>query len=188
MKVLKRALELSHEYVTDIIKEGDIVIDCTAGNGNDTLFLAARVGVSGKVYSFDIQETAINNTRNKLAENNLLSLVELVHDSHQNIDQYVNDSIKCAMYNLGYLPNGDHNIVTRSETTIYSLDKVLNLLCVGGIVTIAIYYGHKGGLDEKNAIFDYVQKLDQSYFVVQKIEFMNMINEPPILIIIERIG
>jgi ubiquinone/menaquinone biosynthesis C-methylase UbiE len=38
----------SHEIVERIVKEGDTVVDATAGNGNDTVFLAKLAGESGK--------------------------------------------------------------------------------------------------------------------------------------------
>ena len=40
--------------ISDKVKPGDFVIDGTAGNGHDTLFLANLVSDSGRVYSFDI--------------------------------------------------------------------------------------------------------------------------------------
>ncbi|NLP30485.1 MAG: rRNA methyltransferase, partial [Clostridiales bacterium] len=48
------ALKILSEYVS----EGDIVVDATAGNGNDTLALAKLVKKTGKVYSFDVQDEA----------------------------------------------------------------------------------------------------------------------------------
>lgn len=188
MKTLKRAVELSHQIIGSVLCDGDIAIDCTAGNGNDTVFLANLVGKCGKVYGFDVQEIAINNTNQKLKENGLENRAELVSDSHENVDKYVHDKINAAVYNLGYLPGGDHNVVTQPDSTVISLEKILNLLQFGGIVTIAIYYGHQGGPEEKDAVIDFVSKLDQDIYAVQKIQFLNFKNEPPILICIERIG
>ena len=47
------------------IKEDDIVADFTMGNGYDTEYLCKKVPL-GKVYAFDIQEQAIENTRKRL--------------------------------------------------------------------------------------------------------------------------
>ncbi len=47
----------------DYVKPGDMTLDCTIGNGNDTLLLAKLVGPMGRVYGFDIQEKAIENTK-----------------------------------------------------------------------------------------------------------------------------
>lgn len=187
MKTLKRAVELSHQLISEILNNGDIAVDCTAGNGSDTLFLAQSVGDEGYVYSFDIQEIAVNNTREKLKTQGLEKRVLLINDNHNYIEKYIDRSIKTAMYNLGYLPGGNHNLVTNPQSTINSLQKILDILELGGIVTIAIYYGHPGGVEEKEAVIEFATKLDQDIFAVQKIEFINFKNEPPILICIERI-
>jgi len=41
------------------------------------------------------------------------------------------------MFNLGYLPSGDHSISTRPETTIQALSKAMELLVTGGIITLS---------------------------------------------------
>lgn len=38
---------------------GDTVIDATAGNGHDTVFLAQLVGRQGRVWAFDVQSSAL---------------------------------------------------------------------------------------------------------------------------------
>ena len=58
-----KTTELAHLLISHIIKEGSRVVDATAGNGNDTLFLSNLVGNTGKVFAYDIQEQAIYNTK-----------------------------------------------------------------------------------------------------------------------------
>ena len=58
-----KTTELTHLLISHIIKEGSRVVDATAGNGHDTFFLSNLVGETGKVFSYDIQEVAINNTK-----------------------------------------------------------------------------------------------------------------------------
>ena len=41
--------QLAHQLVSDWLEGGDVVIDATAGNGHDTLFLAQQVGTDGVV-------------------------------------------------------------------------------------------------------------------------------------------
>lgn len=48
--------EYYHHFLRDYIREGDICVDATAGNGGDTEFLCRLAGESGKVYAFDVQE------------------------------------------------------------------------------------------------------------------------------------
>lgn len=183
-KHLTQVTELAKSFMSMALKEGDTAVDATMGNGNDTLFLAKTVGEQGKVICFDVQEQAIKNTRNLLEQNKLCERIQLVQDGHENIDQYITDEIAGVMFNLGYLPKGDHRIITRPETTIAAIDKSLNLLRRNGIVTIIIYYGHLGGQMEKEKVLDYVKMLNQNEFHVSKLEFINQSNEPPILVTI----
>ena len=169
------------------VNEGDIVADCTVGNGNDTVALAELVGDSGKVYGFDIQETAIKLTASLLYQKELESRVVLVNDGHEEIDKYIDCKLDFVIYNLGYLPKGDKTIKTRKETTIESIRKALKLLNNNGLILITVYVGHKGGLDEKVAIENLFASLNQKEYNVLKYDFINQINYPPILYGVERI-
>jgi ubiquinone/menaquinone biosynthesis C-methylase UbiE len=62
------ALALSHRFMREHIRSGDLCIDATAGRGRDTAFLCECVGASGKVLSFDIQPEALASTRMLLEE------------------------------------------------------------------------------------------------------------------------
>ena len=93
---------LSHNIIRDNIKNFDIAIDATLGNGKDTDFLSKYFK---KVYSFEIQHIAIENYKNKEMQN-----VNLIEESHEFIDNTIKSSVDCIIYNLGYLPGGDKNI------------------------------------------------------------------------------
>lgn len=152
MKQLPSALEFSHQLFTERVKSGDTVVDCTVGNGHDTLFLANLVGPQGTIYGFDIQASAIKNTRRLLANNHVnLENVYLYNLSHSLVDEILpyETTIAGAIFNLGYLPGGDKTIVTYSETTIKAIQGCLSRLCKNGIVVLVIYYGHPGGEKEK---------------------------------------
>lgn len=185
--VYKNAVLFSHLIMKNILANGDVVIDATCGNGHDTLFLANLVGKAGSVYAFDIQAEAINNTRQKLIENNLLDRVKLIHDTHENIDNYLDVLIDGAMFNLGYLPNSNTSLITLPNTTLVAVQKVLALLKEGGLVTIVFYTGHSGGLDELELLKNYSSSLPQSDWAVSNLNFINQINHPPQLITIQRL-
>lgn len=187
MKITKNSLKQSHQYIKTCVKEGDIVIDATCGNGNDTVFLAQLVGEKGRVFSFDIQDVAIKNATKKLTDFKLENRVSLIKDGHQNMDAYVDKNIKAAMFNLGYLPGGDHSISTKADTTISALKKAIELLVVGGIITLVIYYGKDNGFDEKERVLSFLENIDQKKFTVVKTDFINQQNCPPILICIEKL-
>ena len=185
-KFLTKVTDLNKVMLEDVISEGDIVIDATMGNGYDTKYLAEKVGENGLVYGFDIQEEAIKSTKKRLEKAQLIDRVNLILDGHENMDMYVDKKVSCVMFNLGYLPRAKHQVITKPETTIEAIKKSLELLKPHGVLSIAIYTGHEGGMDECNKVFDYVSKLDQSEYNVLNCNFINQINHPPRLILIEK--
>ena len=60
---------LHKHFILEHLSEGDVAVDFTMGNGNDTLFLSRTVGESGRVYAFDIQEEALISTSKFLEDN-----------------------------------------------------------------------------------------------------------------------
>lgn len=182
----KNAVSIARSICMKKLKAGDRAVDATMGNGKDTAFLSNIVGKDGVVYSFDIQETAISNTK-RILENCTEKNVVLVNDGHENMDKYVANNVQLIIFNLGYLPGGNHNITTKCKTTIEALEKALNLIARGGAVVISVYYGHLEGKREKKEIEAYVSELNQKIFNVLKICFMNQINDPPEVICIEKI-
>ena len=184
MKIL-RVLPFARQLLAKTIKPGELVVDATAGNGNDTLFLAEHVGKNGHVYAFDIQQAALESTAERLGE--LTSRVSLIWDSHDNVKQYINKPISGAVFNLGYLPHGnDLSIVTKPETTIKAVHTLLGMLRKGGTIAIAVYDGHAGGAKERDALLAYVKGLHQADVHVAKYEILNQQNNPPFLIALEK--
>ncbi|MFW5971901.1 MAG: class I SAM-dependent methyltransferase [Bacillota bacterium] len=181
-----QGVEFSHMLLKEYIIKGDTVVDATAGNGHDTVYLANLVGREGKVWSFDIQKAAIYNTRKKLMERSLENRVELIKDGHQNLEKYINKKIKAMVFNLGYLPGGDKEITTEKNTTLAALDKGLSLLTNGGLIVLVIYTGHPGGIDELNTILCYTSELDENIYNVLKYNFINQDTSPQVLAIIKR--
>jgi len=180
-------VEISKEICNLKLDNGDTAVDCTMGNGNDTALLCRLVGEKGKVYAFDIQEDAVMNTRKKLEELNFLERAELILDGHQNIDKYIKENVKLVIFNLGYLPKGNHEITTKNETTIEAVQKCLDILESNGIILLIIYPGHKNGKKEKEALESFTSKLSQKDYNVAKICFTNQINNPPELICLEKV-
>lgn len=185
-KEIVNTLKLSKDIINKRVKKGNYVLDCTVGNGNDTLELAKLVGDEGKVYGFDIQKQALKKTLELLESENVVNRVRLIEDSHENIDLYIKDKLDFIIYNLGYLPKGDKTIRTKSKSSIVSLEKSLELLKKNGIILITSYVGHEGGMDEKDAIEKLLGQLDQKKYNVIKYDFLNQKNYPPILYGVER--
>lgn len=180
-KIVIKATKLAQNIIKKVVKENDIVVDATLGNGNDTLFLSKLVP-NGRVYSFDIQGSAIE----KYRENEEYSQnVCLIHDGHENIDKYVPENPKAIMFNLGYLPGGDENIITKPETTIQALKRGIQLLSPGGIISIVSYTGHKGGQNEAEEVLKFSKGLNAREYSVMETKFIN-VNNAPFLLIIEK--
>ena len=76
-----RPLQMAHAFLAEVVTKEDIVVDATMGNGHDTLFLAK---LAKKVYAFDIQEQAVEKTRQRLAEAGLDN-AQLMAISHQQL-------------------------------------------------------------------------------------------------------
>ncbi|MFN2340231.1 MAG: class I SAM-dependent methyltransferase [Halanaerobium sp.] len=180
------AVKFSHLLLKENIILGDLVIDATAGNGHDTRFLADLVGTEGKVYSFDIQKEAIANTKKLLAENDLAARTELIMDSHANLDKYLNRKVSSVIFNLGYLPGGNKEIITKSKSTITAVEKSIELLKKNGIIILVIYSGHPGGKEEKNSLLDFASNLDYKKFNVLNYEFLNQPGPPPQILAIKK--
>lgn len=187
-KYINKITEVNKIFLEKIIEKGDVVIDATMGNGYDTVYLGNLVGETGKVYAFDVQEEAIKSTRKKVERDDMTSRVELILDGHENLDKYVKENVSCVVFNLGYLPRAKHTVITKPDTTLQAIKKSLDLLKPNGIISIAAYIGHEGGLEEKNHICEYLNSLDQNQYNVLHMEFTNQINNPPQLILVEKKG
>lgn len=187
-KYINKITEVNKIFLEKVINQGDVVIDATMGNGYDTVYLGNLVGENGKVYAFDVQEEALKSTRKKVERDNMSDRVELILDGHQNLDKYVKEEVACVVFNLGYLPRAKHVIITKPDTTLEAIKKSLDLLKPNGIISIAAYIGHEGGLEEKDYICEYLNNLDQNQFNVLHMQFTNQINNPPQLILVEKKG
>ncbi|MDA0346472.1 MAG: methyltransferase domain-containing protein [Verrucomicrobia bacterium] len=167
-------VEVAHRFVGSLVSEGDHCIDATLGNGNDTVFLAQLVGISGHVLGFDVQETAVKNAQARLLGLQLQNVVTCHHGGHELIDSRLRslgwDSIQLAMFNLGYLPGSDRSVITHSETTLVALRACLGALSPGGAISIVSYRGHAGGVDECNAIEEWFRILPRDEFFTVRYE------------------
>ncbi len=159
---------LAHQAVASLLQAGDFAIDATVGNGHDTVFLADRVGPTGRVYGFDIQQAALDASRQRLQAADASSQATLIKASHalinEKIDAQFHGRIRAVMFNLGYLPGADKNIITRSESTLAALQQSIELLANPGILTIMVYPGHAGGDDEAVQVESCLSFMDQQKY------------------------
>jgi SAM-dependent methyltransferase len=184
-------LSYAHKLINERVAAGEAVVDATAGNGVDTLFLARLTGPKGRVDAFDIQQQALDNTLQRLAQDLPdTSHVRLHLCSHDRLQRTIPDrlhgKLAAVMFNLGYLPGNDNSTVTVPESTLPALGQAAELLRKGGIITIALYTGHEGGAHEADAVREWAEQLPQARFQVLEYRFMNQKNNPPYLIAVEK--
>lgn len=191
-KHLLPILSLTKTILQTAVPSGGIAVDCTAGNGHDTLFLANLVGENGHVFAFDIQQTAIASTHERLTEANILNRATLFHSGHEKvhacIPQEHHGNIAVAMFNLGYLPGSDKSTITRADYTLMALNDLLPMLASHGLLSIHIYTGHPGGMDEARNVLDWAENLDWKYHRVSRYDFPNKQKNQEVLLLIEKLS
>ncbi len=187
---LERILPFARRLLETAIPKGGIAVDATMGNGHDTVHLAKLVGENGHVYAFDIQSDAIRNTSNRLNENQLSDRVTLYEKSHGELEKLIpvtiHGRINGAIFNLGYLPGGDKEIVTKPTSTIAAIEQLLSIMEKEGIIVLVIYHGHEQGAVERDELLEYVSGIDQQSAHVLEYRFINQANNPPFIIAIEK--
>lgn len=171
---LKSARFLAREALQQAVKPGDTVADATMGNGHDTLFLAEKVGSEGHVFAFDIQEEAVESTRRLLEEHHLADRVTLFRRSHADLAEVVpRGELIAVVFNLGWLPGGDHRITTRCASTEKAVRCALDCLKPGGIVTLCAYPGHEEGSRELEMLVRLFSGLSNRTYNVLRQTFLN---------------
>ncbi|OQK18485.1 hypothetical protein AU255_11915 [Methyloprofundus sedimenti] len=167
-----------HKTIQPYLSDQSFSIDATMGNGHDTLFLARH---SHKVYAFDIQESAIKTTRQRLENNHCLDKVNLIHAGHEEMLKHVpvNKNFAAIIFNLGYLPHSDSAVITQEKSTIRALSAAISLLSTHGIISIMAYPGHTGGQTELQAIIHWCHDLHNKDFVITFIRSMQETTDSP---------
>lgn len=171
--VLKSARYQAAEILRKAVRGGDTVVDATMGNGHDTLFLCSLVGETGKVYAFDIQQEAVDAAAKRLREAGVENRAELFRLGHEHIAEKVPGPVQAVVFNLGWLPGGDHSVTTRTETTMTAAGQALELLAPGGVLVMCVYPGHAEGARELERLTVFFAELEPRRFNVLRQSFPN---------------
>ena len=157
-----RATERAQRLARETLRPGDLAVDGTAGKGRDTLCLAEAVGPTGHVHAFDIQPAALDATRALCLREGLLERVTLHLRSHAEIDEALPPAhlghVGVAIFNLGYLPGGDHAVITRPDSTALALRAAFAALRPGGRLICVAYTGHAGGGEESDVVLAFAEE------------------------------
>ena len=155
----------AHTIVRRAVVRGDAVLDATAGNGYDTVFLAGLTETQN-VFAIDIQQTAITNTRERLREAGLAG-VQLLHGDHaKEIERIITalpqeiTGFGAVMFNLGYLPGSNKIDTTQAESTVKALRLSEKILRPCGVITVIAYRGHSGGQEEAAAVLKLAEEFN----------------------------
>jgi len=186
---VNRITEVLHLFLKPWVRTGDCVVDCTVGNGCDSVFLASCVGPSGFLHGFDIQAEAIRRTRERLDAKGFPSdRRQLIHDTHEVMDRYIKQPVRVFMFNLGYLPGGDRSVVTQAKSTLMALGKALDHLDREGLISMVLYTGHPEGGAEAEAVRTRLRMLPSPEYSVIHWRYLNQGNEPPEIVIVQKLG
>lgn len=178
------SVRLAHLLLKECIHNGDIMIDATAGNGHDTLFLSDCVGDKGTVIAIDIQAEAINATRQVMELHQRSNALYILGDHaamNDTLKEY-EGNIAGITFNLGYLPGAiDHTIITKSSSTISALNACLTLLHEQGCISVIAYRGHDHGLEEAHAVEQWMHALPSQEWHVVSISAINQSSTSPVV-------
>lgn len=180
--------EWCHHFLREQVRPGDLCIDGTMGTGRDTQLLCQLVGETGRVEAFDIQQKALEITRERLRKAKVPENYRLHHCSHIHMQEYVREgTVSCIVFNLGYLPGGDHRMATQANSTIEALEQGLRLLRKGGIISLCIYSGGDSGYEERDRVLAFLENLDCRRYLVICSAYYNRPNDPPIPALVVRL-
>ena len=170
---------MAKSFISGAVKSDSVVCDFTMGNGHDTEYLCSMVP-DGKVYAFDIQKSAVENTRKRLAEAGYSNAV-LIHGSHAECKEYVKEPIAAGMFNLGWLPGGDKSVHTLRPSTEKAVNGAIDLLAPAGNLVISVYPGHPEGRAEGEMLLEMLSKLDKKLYCVVHFHIVNSPDAPFII-------
>ncbi len=184
-----RPTELAWMTLREVIREGDLVIDATAGNGHDTVFLAEAVGDGGRVLALDVQESAIRSARKRVGDAGLEARVGFHLTSHARMAEHAGEGLVSAvMFNLGYQPGEDHEVTTEAGETIAALDAAAELLRPGGALSVICYPGHAAGKTEAEAVEQWMEALPGAGWRVAKYAMCGTKRPAPFLLLARKAG
>jgi SAM-dependent methyltransferase len=184
--LLRGPVPLVHLLLRQFVRSGDQVVDATCGNGKDTLLLAELVGETGQVWAFDIQPEALERTHHRLLEAGVADRVTLLNQGHEGLATRVPAPVTTVVFNLGWLPGGDRNVVTVPETTLIALKGALQLLTPGGLLVITCYPGHQEGAVETDAVLNWLSGLDARLFHVWRTGQLNVSASAPFCLLVQK--
>lgn len=189
MYPFRNAVTVSHMMMEPYARQSHVLVDMTCGNGHDTAFLARLMPDDAVLYAFDIQPCAIDHTQQRLQQEGLDGKhVVCTCGSHDELLARIQENVDLMVFNLGYLPSGDHKIHTNCEITLKAMKIGLNKIAINGIIMIAAYPGTEAGAREEQALRSFLQTIPQQDFHISSWQPVNEVHCPPVLYIVQKRG
>lgn len=188
---MRHAIQLAHKLMAEQIRSHPqgLYMDATLGKGHDIQFILDQPDFSGQVLGFDIQAQAIAYSKDRLKDYPSQHY-QLIHDSHSRLEVYLaqEEWVQAAIFNLGYLPGGDHQITTQASSTYEALQALSRRLASGGRVILVVYPGHPAGQLESQSLLSQLATWDQQEWSISQHAFINQINHPPYVILMDKLN
>ncbi len=189
--IIPQIIPFANSLIARALQPDGLAVDATAGNGNDTLHMARLAGEQGMVHAFDVQQSALDSTRQRLEQEQLTDRVRFHAVGHERMADCIppeqHGRINAVMFNLGYLPGSDKQVITRPATTLPALETALRLLAPGGGISVLCYTGHPGGADEADQVLRWARSLDFAAFRVLQYGVVNKQDSNVSLLFVEKV-
>jgi hypothetical protein len=82
-----------------------------------------------------------------------------------------------------YLPGSDKSLTTRAPTTLKALEAALEVLMPGGLLSVLAYTGHKGGMEEFEAVRGLVSALPTEHWLSSEVRLLNRPSAPVLMLV-----
>ncbi len=96
-----------------------------------------------------------------------------LRDQAELLEGLARGSASLVVFNLGYLPGGDKQVVTTAGGTMRALVAAERAVRAGGTVSATIYPGHDEGRREEEAVLDHASGLPQGEWSVHHVRWLN---------------
>ena len=165
-----------------------LLLDGTAGNGHDCLFLARQAPAGSLLLALDIQEAALQASRARLEQAGMAARccasaaaacalsplpsgttdIRLVLHSHAALPELLDAlseadrqrPLLAGIFNFGYLPGTDKRCTTTASGSLAAVDALLERLAPQGCLSLHCYTGHEGGAAEEAALAQRLARLE----------------------------
>ncbi|PLX86845.1 MAG: hypothetical protein C0614_03455 [Desulfuromonas sp.] len=106
----------------------------------------------------------------------------MVQGCHSRLAETLSEAPRTVMANLGYLPGGNQQLTTRSDTTLSALSQALDILASKGRLAVVLYPGHGGGAEEAETVTHLFRQLRSDFWQVLELSVLNHSLAPRLLV------